>query len=1226
MFSGGGFAGGGSGEAGGGPARGAATATSGFTGNSAQNHSADQQAAYFGQPAGYQQWLPAQFAQFALRGPYGAPHAQSSNGTVFYAPPPSHGHLAAAAADATGGAGGSGSTEQQAFMAAHAHMQLPMALPPEATAPRGWGGMQLQEQQQQQWGAYGGARVPRGSRDGGLDMRGGSGSGYGFERPGGRPGGRGQARPGGRGRRGRGGHFWEGGTAEDLLMRIKRLPGSAPLDEGVVQGLRFLDSRGLALLIKDLGKANLSHRAVQLFDLIRALGPQHELAALLDEFTFTSMISNCVGQQDLQRALALMEEMRGRGIERNVHTFSALMNVCIKCGQYKLALDVYRDMRAAGCPPNVVTCNTLIDVYGKSGQWEEALDVLGQMKRQGIQPVTRTYNTLMIACNTSNQWQEALRVHDELLASGQPPNTTTFNALISAHSKGGDLAKVLQIFKEMVQRGCERSVITYSSLISACEKAGEWKLALQLFEEMKAEGCMPNVISYNSLITACAQGAQWEKAEEVFEQMQRQGCRPDVVTFTALIQAYERGGQWRRALAAFEEMRSRPCPPDSIVYNAIIDVLWETGVGWAQRRAVALFRQASREGLIRRHSHVCSDSVELNLHSTTAGVALLSLHCWLQDLNERLQAEGAAPLPEKVSIIAGKGKSKDAGQSVIKEVVTALLRSLRAPFKEAADSTAVIGRLEASGAQVTEWLAADGPTVLSAIIAPVGAAAAAAPASPAVATPQVLAEPAATAAGGEGQQGSDNATPEAAAAARAAAGEPSSPAAEAAAGGVPPAQPALAAAAAAAAAAVAGLGRAPSEGSSQDDAAGLEEELSTEARVAEAFKTVKFFEETHCLNLQVMSYGYLQQRPELISLACSIGEQLALPDEMVYDAVLLLDRVMSIPLKAAEGLLGMAMAACLLVAAGQSGLPEAHLPHLASVARVTGVPADLLSQMQANVLAALSNDAASISALRCLKLYLERIGGDTSADAEKANSARSPFRLLHETLADGEFLNYRPSVVAAAVLYVERKSRGMAPYWPTALSTLTGYSLQSTPELAAAVAGAQRLFDKLQVPSAVWSFQPSAPNSKDGSSAAADSAAALAGTQACVGSETAAGSSAPTTPATPAATTMPAASPAPGAPAGLSSSAVAASGQPSAALLLPAVVAAAAAKQAQRIPGSPAAPAGPDAAASAALAAQLAPGLPPAGAVADAVAATAAQLAPGQQPAAPGAGDPAGSL
>lgn len=35
---------------------------------------------------------------------------------------------------------------------------------------------------------------------------------------------------------------------------------------------------------------------------------------------------------------------------------------------------------------------------------------------------------------------------------------------------------------------------------------------------------------------------------------------------------------------------------------------------------------------MRRHSHVCAASLELNLHSTSTGVALLSLHAWLEDL------------------------------------------------------------------------------------------------------------------------------------------------------------------------------------------------------------------------------------------------------------------------------------------------------------------------------------------------------------------------------------------------------------------------------------------------------------------------------------------------------------------------------------------------------------------------------------------------------------------
>ena len=55
-------------------------------------------------------------------------------------------------------------------------------------------------------------------------------------------------------------------------------------------------------------------------------------------------------------------------------------------------------------------------------------------------------------------------------------------------------------------------------------------------------------------------------------------------------------------------------------------------MGWAQRRALAIFRGAAAEGLMRRQSHLGGGSAELNLHSTTAGVALLSLHCWLAGL------------------------------------------------------------------------------------------------------------------------------------------------------------------------------------------------------------------------------------------------------------------------------------------------------------------------------------------------------------------------------------------------------------------------------------------------------------------------------------------------------------------------------------------------------------------------------------------------------------------
>ncbi len=86
--------------------------------------------------------------------------------------------------------------------------------------------------------------------------------------------------------------------------------------------------------------------------------------------------------QDVDRAMELVEDMRLRGIERNVHTYTALMNVCIKCGRLTLALDIFNSMKAVNCHANVVTYNTLVDVYGKLGQWERAVHVIDIMEHE----------------------------------------------------------------------------------------------------------------------------------------------------------------------------------------------------------------------------------------------------------------------------------------------------------------------------------------------------------------------------------------------------------------------------------------------------------------------------------------------------------------------------------------------------------------------------------------------------------------------------------------------------------------------------------------------------------------------------------------------------------------------------------------------------------------------------------------------------------------------------
>lgn len=88
----------------------------------------------------------------------------------------------------------------------------------------------------------------------------------------------------------------------------------------------------MAAFMKELAKSQQLSRAMDVFDWLKSLPPEHELYGLCDVYTFTTAISLMGPSQQLRRALELIGEMRARGLQCNVHTYSALMNVCIKVG------------------------------------------------------------------------------------------------------------------------------------------------------------------------------------------------------------------------------------------------------------------------------------------------------------------------------------------------------------------------------------------------------------------------------------------------------------------------------------------------------------------------------------------------------------------------------------------------------------------------------------------------------------------------------------------------------------------------------------------------------------------------------------------------------------------------------------------------------------------------------------------------------------------------------
>eukprot|EP01025_Chloroclados_australasicus_P061564 TRINITY_DN8097_c0_g1_i1.p1 TRINITY_DN8097_c0_g1~~TRINITY_DN8097_c0_g1_i1.p1 ORF type:complete len:840 (-),score=97.69 TRINITY_DN8097_c0_g1_i1:6025-8289(-) len=694
------------------------------------------------------------------------------------------------------------------------------------------------------------------------------------------------------------------------------------------------------------------YRAVDIFEYLRRF-PEGEAAyGLLDVYSYTAAISLCVNKKELERALELFQEMNNRRVDKNVHTYTALMNVCIKCSQMQKALDLYQEMLDGNIALNVVSYNTVIDAYGKLGRYEEALKVFERMKKAGVKPVTRTYNTLMIACNSSGYQNEALRVYEQMLEDGHQPNTTTYNALITSHSKGGDLNKVMDTYQLMCNTGVERSVITYSSLINACEKAGHWELALKIYQEMLSDGCEPNVITFNSLITACAQGGQCAKATEVYNQMCARGVGPDVVTFTALIRAHEKAGQGRQALESFMQMRQQGIRPDPIVYHAIMEVLWDSGVVWMRRRAVALFRHGLTEVLQKTYFE-SGPALKLTVNTFSAPLAMVTMMAWFAELRET-SLNSNEGLTSEVVLVFGKGRnSKDYNEVISKESIIARLKHLGAPFKPQA-SGAGGDTLYATGEEVTAWLADETVEALVAIDCAID----------------------------------------------------------------------------------------------QD-----EQELSADEKVEgnclAGMMDVQRFESSHRLNLPVMgNTNYLQIRTNTIETCRSIAITLGmLSDDQFYDGILLMDRLMSTGAILGEQETMLSMLLCMLMVNKSSN----QIPiwqHEQAIGNAVGVAPDVIKQLQLQILSRLENDTDSVCALRSAKIYLERLG----------DRNETTLQVVRDAMCCMDFMNFRPSVLAAGMVIIQRMREGEVPYWPTTLKMLSGYVESNNIELTACLQAARKWF------------------------------------------------------------------------------------------------------------------------------------------------------------------------
>lgn len=210
------------------------------------------------------------------------------------------------------------------------------------------------------------------------------------------------------------------------------------------------------------------------------------------------------------------------------------------------------------------------------------------------------------------------------------------------------------------------------------------------------------------------------------------------------------------------------------------------------------------------------------------------------------------------------------------------------------------------------------------------------------------------------------------------------------------------------------------------------------------------YESLYALNTSLCHQTLLQQRAQTVHLALKYGAAFSFKEDTIYDGLQLFDRITCSGVPFNINTWPLCLCSCVLLAAHQ--VEAGHmLPSYDHVTMATGFGAEALGAMERNIVVWLHQDISTISPLRVIQLYLERLGHYLNEFKAVDRISKDLQTLMLKVACSPACIGVRPSVLAAAALTVVRKAKGLVPVWPMVLQVMTGYSDGPAGELGACI-------------------------------------------------------------------------------------------------------------------------------------------------------------------------------
>ncbi|CAO3647008.1 unnamed protein product [Mucor fragilis] len=249
------------------------------------------------------------------------------------------------------------------------------------------------------------------------------------------------------------------------------------------------------------------------FDLYEDM-KRHKLVP--DTVLFTSLITNCCKNQDLDKALSLLQEMQSYELKPNTYTFNSILNV-VTSMTHTSSVDVERasliwtHMTDLGVQPDTRTCNIYLSLIGrliKAVPIHHEAPSSAAADERYIQQTSlwdEIEDTDRRVPQTVKEMQRMYRYMRRHKLESMQPDFVTFAIVIGAMSTAGEVRSAMQVYDDAKINRVTLPIPAYNNMMMALQRCGRVSESMGIWHDMKLQGVLPDSTTYSIVLENCEQ-------------------------------------------------------------------------------------------------------------------------------------------------------------------------------------------------------------------------------------------------------------------------------------------------------------------------------------------------------------------------------------------------------------------------------------------------------------------------------------------------------------------------------------------------------------------------------------------------------------------------------------------------------------------------------------------------------------------------------------------------